>query len=246
MVKQLTCDKIDKMNLYKVDILAFGAHPDDVECAMAGTLYKHINLGKKVAIVDLTLGEKGTYGSVIEREKEALNASKILKIHHREQLDLSDGNIENTEKNRLKVIEMIRKYQPQVIFANAIKDFHPDHAKAAQLVKDAAFLSGLKKIETPEFKKWRPTAVYHYIQDEFITPDFVVDVSNEMETKLKSIEAYTSQFVTPKDHNYSGINHLIRQIKNINGLLGRPINVKYAEGFTTNKYLGVDNILELK
>lgn len=234
------------MKTHRVDILAFGAHPDDVECAMAGTLYKHINLGKKVAIIDLSFGENGTYGSVFEREKEALEAAKILNISYREQQNIPDGNIENTEKNRLKVITLIRKYQPQIVFANAIKDYHPDHSKAAQLVKEAAFLSGLKKIVTPGYTKWRPKAVYHYIQDEFINPDFVVDISNEMDTKLKSIKAYTSQFVTPKDDNYSGVNHLIRQIINTNGVFGRSINTKYAEGFTVNKYIGVENVLDLK
>ena len=236
-------------NNFKVDILAFGAHPDDVECAVSGVLIKHLALGKTVAIVDLTKGEMGTFGTSETRIKEANNASKILGIQHREQLGLPDGDIENNEASRTLIIRTIRKYQPEIVLANAIHDRHPDHANAAKLVADASFLSGLKKRETfyedIVQEPWRPKAIYHYIQDYFIEPDFVIDISTEMETKIKAIKAYKSQFVTPKENEPSSILSLLDQIKNTNSIYGRPINAKYAEGFTVNKYLGVHDFFQL-
>ena len=170
-----------KANQFKVDILAFGAHPDDVECAASGVLLKHITLGKTVVIVDMTAGEMGTFGTPETRKIEADNASKILGIQNREQLGLPDGAVENNEASRLLVIRAIRKYQPEIVLANAIHDRHPDHANAAKLVADASFLSGLKRKETfyneTIQEPWRPKAVYHYIQDYFIKPDFVIDIS---------------------------------------------------------------------
>jgi bacillithiol biosynthesis deacetylase BshB1 len=197
------------MNPYKIDILAFGAHPDDVECAAAGVLIKHIGMGKTVAIIDLTAGEMGSYGTAESRKSEAEIASKILGIQYREQLNLPDGSIENNEECRLKIIQMIRKYQPDIVLCNAIHDRHPDHANAAKLVADACFLSGLKMKKTVDNNEeqlpWRPNAVYHYIQDYYIEPDFVIDISLEMETKLKAIRAFESQFVTPNSNDANGI-----------------------------------------
>ncbi len=237
------------MNVYKVDILAFGAHPDDVECAISGTLLKHNALGKTIAIVDLTAGEMGTYGTPEDRKKESKDAATILGIHFREQLGFKDGAIENNEVNRLKIIESIRKYQPKIILSTAIHDRHPDHANTAKLVNDANFLAGLLKIETfnngIKQDKWRSELVYNYIQDYFIKPDFVVDVTEYMETKIKSILAYTSQFKDPKNPNPNSISGLIDQIKSTNTIFGRQINAKYAEGFTVNKYLGVQNLFDL-
>ena len=236
-------------NNFKVDILAFGAHPDDVECAVSGTLLKHIALGKTVAIVDLTVGEMGTYGTPEDRKKEASDAAKILGISFREQLDFKDGAIENNEVNRIKIIESIRKYQPEIILSNAIDDRHPDHANTAKLINDANFLSGLVKIETfnadCKQEKWRSELVYNYIQDYFIQPDFVVDITDYMDTKVASILAYTSQFKNPKNPNPNSITGLLDQIKSTNTIFGRRINTAYAEGFTVNKYIGVQNLFDL-
>ena len=238
------------MNNHKVDILAFGAHPDDVECAAAGVLLKHRALGKTVAIVDLTAGEMGTFGTPETRRLEADEASKILGIQYREQLGLSDGSIANDEASRLLVIQAIRKYQPEIVLANAINDRHPDHANAAELVADASFISGLKKKETffnGEIQEsWRPKSVYHYIQDYFIDPDFVIDISGYIDKKTEAIKAYTSQFVKPKNNEPNSIMGLLDQIKSTNSIYGRPINVEYAEGFTVNRYLGVHNFFQLK
>ena len=233
----------------KVDILAFAAHPDDIEISAAGTLLKHIEMGKTVAIVDLTAGEMGTFGTPETRRQESLEASKILGIQHREQLSLPDGAIENNEVSRLLVIQAIRKYQPEIVLANAINDRHPDHAIAAKLVADAVFLSGLKKKETFMNEKlqetWRPKVVYHYIQDYFIKPDFVIDISLEIDKKIETIKAFKSQFVTPKKNEPNSILGLLDQIKSTNSIYGRPINATYAEGFTVNKYIGVHDFFKL-
>lgn len=237
------------MTQNKVNLLAFGAHPDDVECAVAGTLRKHIAMGKEIAIVDLTAGEMGSYGTVERRKIESEVAAKIIGVKHREQLNLPDGGIENNETNRLLLIQIIRKYQPEIILCNAIHDRHPDHANAAKLVADAAFLSGLKKKETiyegNAQEPWRPQAVYHYIQDYFIDPDFVIDITEHMDKKMEAILAFTSQFVDPKDNSANSILGLLNQIKSMNSIYGRPINAAYAEGFTTNRYAGVSDLFQL-
>jgi len=238
------------MSNYKVDILAFGAHPDDVECAAAGVLTKHIALGKTIAIVDITAGEMGTFGTPKTRKQESDEASKILGIQYREQLGLPDGAIENNETSRLLVIQAIRKYQPEIVLANAIYDRHPDHANTAKLVADASFLSGLKKKATSinghAQEPWRPKAVYHYIQDYFIDPDFVIDISTEMDKKIQAIKAFQSQFVKPKINKPNSILGLLDQIKSTNSIYGRPINAKYAEGFTVSRYMGVNDFFQLK
>lgn len=237
------------MHPFKVDILAFGAHPDDVECAAAGVLIKHIAMGKTVAIVDLTAGEMGTYGTVAGRKQEAENAAKVMGVQEREQLNLPDGGIENNEANRLLLIQIIRKYQPQIILANAFHDRHPDHANAAKLIADAAFLSGLKKKETLaggyKQEAWRPKAVYHYIQDYYIEPDFVIDITEQMDQKMEAILAFKSQFVHPEDNSANSILGLLNQIKSMNSLCGRPINATYAEGFTANRYIGIPDLFQL-
>jgi len=237
------------MNKHKVDLLAFGAHPDDVECAAAGVLLKHIAMGKSVAIVDLSAGQMGSYGTVEERRNEAATATKILGVSYREQLGLTDGGIENNEPGRLKVVEAIRKYQPEIVLCNAIHDRHPDHANAAKLVADACFLSGLKMKKTfdngAKQKEWRPRAVYHYIQDYFIEPGFVLDITEQMDQKLEAILAFRSQFVHPKQEGASSIVGLINQVKSMNSIYGRPINAVYAEGFTVKRYIGVDNFFQL-
>lgn len=232
-----------------VDILAFGAHPDDVECAAAGVVCRHIEMGKTVAIVDLTAGEMGSYGTVEERKNEAAAAAMIMGVKHREQLNLPDGGIEINEASRLLVIEIIRKYRPHIVLANAVHDRHPDHANAAKLVADAAFLSGLKKKKTfhdgAEQEAWRPQAVYHYIQDYFIEPDFVIGITAQMDKKMEAILSFKSQFVYPKENSAGSILGLLNQIKSMNSIYGRPINAAYAEGFTINRYIGVSDFYQL-
>ncbi|HIP37649.1 MAG TPA: bacillithiol biosynthesis deacetylase BshB1 [Crocinitomix sp.] len=236
-----------------VDILAFAAHPDDIEISASGTLMKHIDMGKTVAIVDLTQGELGSRGNVESRHKEAKLASEIMGIKHRVNLKLSDGFFELNQQNKIKIIEQIRHFKPTVVLCNAISDRHPDHGRASQLVSEACFLSGLLKIET-EFnnvqqEKWRPIAVYHYIQDRYIKPDFVVDISDYVDRKIEVLKAYKTQFFNPK------ITHVNTPIsgKDFFDFLkgrwkdfGRNINVNYAEGFTVERVIGIEDITTLK
>ncbi|MFN8361926.1 MAG: bacillithiol biosynthesis deacetylase BshB1 [Candidatus Kapaibacterium sp.] len=239
------------MSGHKVDIMAFGAHPDDVECAVGGTILKHTAMGKTVAIVDLTAGELGSYGTPQTRKVEAQAAATLLGVSFREQLGLPDGGVVNSEAQRMIVIAAIRKYQPDIVLANAVHDRHPDHAASAQLVADACFLSGLQKIHTMgdnsrAQQAWRPKAVYHYIQDYLIEPDFVIDITAEMDAKMQAILAFTSQFVEPNDKQPGSILGLLNQIKSTNSIFGRPINVAYAEGFTATRYIGVQNLYDLQ
>ena len=185
----------------KLDILAFGAHPDDVELSCSGTILKNISIGKKVGIIDLTRGELGTRGTVALRLKESDLAAKILGVSFRENLKMEDGFFRNDKRHQLAVIKKIRQYKPEVVLTNAIQDRHPDHGRGALLVADACFLAGLSKIESKHEGKrqaaWRPKAVYHYIQYRKLKPDFVVDISSFMDDKMKSIKAFGSQFYNP-------------------------------------------------
>ena len=185
----------------KLDILAFGAHPDDVELSCGATIAKEISLGKKVGIVDLTRGELGTRGTAEIRDEEAANAADILGVSVRENLRFRDGFFINDEQHQLEVIKMIRKYQPDIVLCNAVDDRHIDHGKGSKLVSDACFLSGLRKIETThegqEQEPWRPKLVYHYIQWKNLVPDFVVDVTGFIDIKVASLMAYKSQFYDP-------------------------------------------------
>lgn len=237
----------------KLDILAIGVHPDDVELSASGTILKHIELGKSVGILDLTKGELGTRGSAELRTQEATNAAKILGVSVREQLEMKDAFFENDEVHRKQIIKIIRKYQPEIVLCNAISDRHPDHARAAKLTADACFYSGLVKIETifddVIQPAWRPKAVYHYIQDHFIEPDFVIDITAFMDKKMEAIMAYSSQFFNPlsvePETPISSIN-FYRNIKAKASICGRAINCDYAEGFTVNRYIGVENLFDLK
>ena len=236
----------------KLDILAFGAHPDDVELGCGATLAKEISLGKKVGIVDLTRGELGTRGSADLRDIEAANSAKILGVSVRENLRFSDGFFTNDKEHQLAVIKMIRKYQPEIVLCNAVDDRHIDHPKGSNLVSDACFLSGLLKIETEVGgelqEKWRPKLVYHYIQWKNITPDFVIDVTGFMDIKKKSVLAYTSQFYDPTSNepetpitskNFTdSVDYRAKD-------LGRLIGVESAEGFTTERYVAVENLSKL-
>jgi bacillithiol biosynthesis deacetylase BshB1 len=236
----------------KLDILAFGAHPDDVELGCGGTIAKEISLGKKIGIVDLTRGELGTRGSAEIRDEEAANSADILGVSVRENLRFADGFFQNDKKHQLEIIKMIRKYQPEIVLCNAIDDRHIDHPKGSNLVSDACFLSGLLKIETEiggkQQEKWRPKQVYHYIQWKNIKPDFVVDITDFMDIKEKSVLAYSSQFYDPTSNepetpitskNFTdSVNYRAKD-------LGRLIGVEYAEGFTSERYVAVKNLSKL-
>ncbi|EAZ94595.1 hypothetical protein FBBAL38_12455 [Flavobacteria bacterium BAL38] len=237
----------------KLDILAFGAHPDDVELGCSGTIAKEISLGKKVGIIDLTRGELGTRGSVEIRNSESAKASEILGVTVRENLDMRDGFFLNDEAHQLKIIEMIRKYQPEMVLCNAISDRHIDHGKGSKLVSDACFLSGLVKIETElngeKQKAWRPKVVYHYIQWQTIEPDFAVDITGYMDKKMESVLAYSSQFYDPNSKEpVSPITskNFLNSVKYRAQDLGRLVGVEYAEGFTTERYLAVNSLGDLK
>lgn len=237
----------------KLDILAFGAHPDDVELGCAGTILKEISLGKTVGIIDLTRGELGTRGSAAIRDSEAKAAAHILGVSARENLEMRDGFFVNDEKHQLEIIKMIRKYQPEIVLCNAIDDRHIDHAKGSKLVSDACFLSGLMKIETSvngvEQTAWRPKLVYHYIQWKNIVPDFVVDITGFTDKKTEAILAYSSQFYDPNSNEpespitsknfFESLNYRSRD-------LGRLVGVDHAEGFTVERYLAVNSLADLK
>lgn len=237
----------------KLDILAIGSHPDDVELGCSGTIAKEIHKGKIVGIVDLTRGELGTRGTAQTRDQEAKDAAEILGVAIRENLGFADGFFQNDKEHQLELIKIIRKYQPDIVLCNAIEDRHIDHGKGSQLVSDACFLSGLMKIETEldgtTQKQWRPKQVYHFIQWKHIEPDVVVDVSGFMDVKMKAVLAYKTQFYdansklpeTPiSSKNFTdSVDYRARD-------LGRIIGVEHAEGFTTERYVGVDSLFDLK
>lgn len=232
----------------KVDILAFGAHPDDVELGCGGTIAKLISEGKTCAIVDLTRGELGTRGTDLTRKKEATEAAKILGVSARENLGLKDGFLVNSEEYQMEIVKMIRKYRPEIVLANAIDDRHPDHAKGAKLVSDACFLAGLRKIETVLDREnqevWRPKHIFHYIQWKNIEPEFVIDISDHLDKKIEACMAFKTQFydptskepetpITSKDF-YESLTYRAQD-------LGRLSGVAYAEGFTTEKLIALKN-----
>lgn len=232
----------------KVDILAIGAHPDDVELGCGGTIAKMISEGKTVAIIDLTKGELGTRGTDKTRKQEAADAAKILGISARENLEMKDGFLQNSEEYQMRIVKMIRKYQPEIVLANATDDRHPDHGKAAKLVSDACFLSGLKKIETALDGKnqefWRPKHVFHFIQWKEIEPDFVIDISDFMEKKIEACMAYKTQFYNPESKEpvtpiatKDFLESLTYRAQN----LGRLSGCTYAEGFTAEKMIALKN-----
>lgn len=237
----------------KVDILAFGAHPDDIELGAGATIAKEVANGKKVAIIDLTKGELGTRGTEHTRKVEAEDAKNILGVTARENLGFADGFFTNDKQHQLEIIKMIRKYQPEIVLCNAIDDRHIDHGKASKLVSDACFLSGLIKIETEidgqTQEKWRPKQVYHYIQWKNIEPDFVVDVSEFIDIKMKSVLAYKTQFYNPNSEepetpisSKNFTDSIIYRARD----LGRLINADYAEGFTVERFVAVNSLFDLK
>jgi bacillithiol biosynthesis deacetylase BshB1 len=236
----------------KLDILAIGAHPDDVELGCAATIAKEVSLGKKVGILDLTRGELGTRGSAKIRDNEATTAAKILGVSVRENLAFADGFFVNDKMHQLEVVKILRKYQPQIVLCNAIDDRHIDHSKGSDLVSDACFLSGLRKIETSVSGKpqeaWRPRHVYHYIQWKNLEPDFVVDVSGFIDKKIEAVKAYNSQLYDPKSKEpISPITskNFLESITYRAKDLGRLIGVEHAEGFTAERYVAIDSLNKL-
>jgi bacillithiol biosynthesis deacetylase BshB1 len=239
--------------MLKLDILVLAVHPDDAELGCGGIILKHIALGKKVGIVDLTKGELGTRGTSEIREQEANAAATVLGVAVRENLGIPDGFFENAEAYQLKIISTIRKYQPEIIIANAYHDRHPDHGRANELVEAAAFLSGLRKIETIHDgslqTEWRPKQVLHFIQDRYIKPDILVDITPYWDKKIESVLAYKSQFHNPdwedEPQTYISSPEFIQVVEARAREFGKSINVKFAEGFTSRKILGVDSLFDL-
>ncbi|MEO5648376.1 MAG: bacillithiol biosynthesis deacetylase BshB1 [Ginsengibacter sp.] len=231
----------------KLDLLAFGVHPDDIELSCSGTLLVEKKNGKKVGIIDLTQGELGTRGSAETRKEEAGNSAKVLGMDVRENLEMADGFFKNDEENQRKIISVLRKYRPEIILCNAPDDRHPDHGRAARLVADAAFLSGLIKIETKDGdqvqKAWKPKYVFNYIQDKYFEPAFVIDISSVMEKKLEAIRAFKTQFYNPADTNaepqtYISSPEFFNSVINRSAMFGKMIGVKYAEGYLSKKMIG--------
>lgn len=222
----------------KLDILAFGAHPDDVELSCSGTILKHTSTGKKVGIIDLTRGELGTRGTVAIRLKEAAHAAKLLGVSFRENLKMQDGFFQNDKKNQLKVIQAIRKYAPDVVLATAVEDRHPDHGRAAKLVADSCFMAGLVKIRTllngKAQKPWRPKAVYHYIQYRKLKPDFVVDITPFMDERMEAIRAFRSQFYDANSKEPKTLissPEFLEYVRTREEEYGKVLGVRYGEGF---------------
>lgn len=232
----------------KVDILAFGVHPDDVELGCSGTIMKHIDQGKTVGIVDFTRGELGSRGDGLLRLKEAEDARKVLGASFRYNLNMRDGFFQIDERNILKVAGAIRRHQPKIILANSLEDRHPDHGRAAKLVQQAAFYSGLVRIDIDGLAPWRPKNVYHFIQDHNLTPDILIDVSEYVDRKFDSIRAFSSQFFISDDE---GVQTPISSPRFMTFLkakmvaYGRAIDADYAEGFNVNKAIGVDDLTTL-
>jgi bacillithiol biosynthesis deacetylase BshB1 len=236
----------------KLDILAFGAHPDDVELSCSGTLAVEINRGKKVGIVDLTRGEMGTRGTAETRQKEAQKAAEIMGVRVRENLKFKDALFPNDEDHKKEIIKILRKYQPDIVFCNAVRDRHIDHARASTLVSEACFLSGLQKLKTDIDgqlqKKWRPKQIYHYIQWYDIEPDFVVDISDTIDTKIEAVKAYATQFFDPHSKEPEtpiSSSNFMESISYRARNFGRIIGVDYAEGFTVERHIGVKSVFDL-
>lgn len=234
----------------KLDILAFAAHPDDTELSCAGTLVSHISRGYKVGVVDFTRGEMGTRGTAEIRDHEARESAKIQQLTIRENLGFEDAFFVNDKKHQLEVARAVRKYQPDIVLANAVTDRHPDHGKAAKLTIDACFLAGLRRIELEDEKgeelpAWRPRAVYHYIQSNHIQPDFVVDISGFWSIKMQAIKAFKSQFHDPasdEPETFISDPEFMKMLEARAKEYGHSIGVQYGEGFTINRNIGITDI----
>ena len=236
----------------KLDILVLAVHPDDAELGCSGTLLKHIALGKKVGIVDFTRGELGTRGTAETRDEEAAVSAKIMGLHARENLSFKDGFFQNDEQHQLEVVKIIRKYQPEIVLTNALHDRHPDHGRAGDLANDACFLSGLSKIITRmndvEQMAWRPRLVLQYIQDRYIKPDIIIDITAHFEVKIEAIKAFKTQFFNPDldgPETYISSPEFFESVIGRAREFGKSIGTTYGEGFTSRKLLGVDNLFNL-
>ncbi|MEM7163024.1 MAG: bacillithiol biosynthesis deacetylase BshB1 [Bacteroidota bacterium] len=236
----------------KLDILGIFAHPDDAELCCAGTLLKHVSLGKSVGVVDITMGQLGSRGTPMIRLAEADKAAQILGLAIRDNLELEDGYIENDAAHRLKIIEAIRKYQPEIVITNAIEDRHPDHGRAAKLVSDSCFFSGLHRIKSidqgQEQDAWRPKVVYHAVQDRYLKPHFIVDVSPFVDKKFEAIMAFESQFYSPNSTEPDtpiSTKEFLEVVKARMRDYGRLINAEFGEGFTSERPLGIADMTQL-
>jgi len=235
----------------KLDILAIAAHPDDIELGCSGAILMEIRNGKRVGIVDLTRGELGTRGTIETRAKEAQAAADVLGVAVRENLKMADGFFQNDPEHQIKLIRAIRKYQPDIVFANAPEDRHPDHGRAAKLITDACFLSGLIKIDTKDENgnaqtAWRPKYVFHFIQDRYLEPSFVIDITEVFDQKMESIKAFSSQFFSGDNDNgepqsYISTPEFLESVVARARMMGKKIGVKYGEGFITEKTIGFKN-----
>ncbi|MFL5739185.1 MAG: bacillithiol biosynthesis deacetylase BshB1 [Flavisolibacter sp.] len=234
----------------KLDVLAVGSHPDDVELGCSGTLIKEVNRGKKVGIVDLTQGELGTRGTIETRYQEAADAAKIMGISVRENLKMRDGFFQNNEEHQMQVVHILRKYQPEVVIANILEDRHPDHGRGGWLLYDACFLSGLRQVKTKDAEgrdqeKWRPKMLLQYIQDRFYEPDIILDISDVWEQRMEAIRAYKTQFHNPSSkepQSYLSNPEFMEALSARARLLGKRIGVKYGEGFVSKKNIGIHNL----
>lgn len=237
----------------KLDILVFAVHPDDAELGCSGTILKEIAAGKKVGIIDLTRGELGTRGTAQTRDQETLESSRILGIHARENLGMKDGFFKNDEEHQRMIIQMIRKYRPEIVLSNAIHDRHPDHGRASELVYEAAFLSGLPKIQTELNGQaqvaHRPRILFQYIQDSYIKPDILVDISDFFDKKMECIHAFKTQFFNNEadgQETYISSPNFLKVVEARSREFGKSINAIHAEGFTSRKLLGVESLMDLK
>jgi len=237
----------------KLDLLVLAVHPDDAELGCTGTVLKHIAAGKKAGIIDFTRGELGTRGTAETRDQEAADSARILGLHARENLGFRDGFFINDEAHKLEVIKMIRKYQPEIILTNALHDRHPDHGRAGDLANDACFLSGLVKISTTmdgvAQATWRPRLVLQYIQDHYIKPDIIIDITPFIETKIAAIKAFKTQFYNPDvagPGTYISSPEFFESVMGRAREFGKSIGATYAEGFTSRKLLGVDDLFNLR
>ncbi|TDO24946.1 bacillithiol biosynthesis deacetylase BshB1 [Pedobacter duraquae] len=237
----------------KLDILVLAVHPDDAELGCSGTIAKYIAEGKKVGIVDFTRGELGTRGTAETRDEEAADSAKILGLHARENLRFKDAFFQNDESHRMEVIRMIRKYQPEIVLSNALQDRHPDHGRAGDLANDSCFLAGLAKISTEEGGEeqaaWRPRLVLQYIQDHYIRPDIIVDITPYIEIKIKAIQAFKTQFYNPDHHEaetYISSPEFFESVLGRAREFGKSIGATFGEGFTSRKLLGIEDIFQLR
>jgi len=234
----------------KLDVLAIGSHPDDVELGCSGTLINEVKKGKKVGIVDLTQGELGTRGTVQTRYDEAANAARIMGIAVRENLKMRDGFFKNDEEHQMQLVRILRKYKPEIVIGNILEDRHPDHGRGGWLIYDACFFSGLRQVKTTgddgkEQEKWRPKLLLHYIQDRFYEPDIITDITDVWEQRMEAIRAYKTQFYDPNSdepQSYLSSPEFIEALTARARLLGKRIGVKYGEGFLSKKSIGIKNL----